>query len=34
MAKAKLYGADGAFQQEIDLPADIFETEISEACVY
>ena len=34
MAKAKLYGADGMFQQEMDLPADIFDTEINEACVY
>ena len=34
MAKAKYYSADGMFQNEMDLPTEIFENEISETCVY
>ncbi len=34
MAKAKYYSADGKFQKDMDLPADFFDTEVNEACVY
>ena len=34
MAKAKLFGADGAFSKEIELPETHFEAEISKGCIY
>lgn len=34
MATAKFYSADGMFQNEMELPSEIFEAEISEATIY
>jgi large subunit ribosomal protein L4 len=34
MANAKLFGADGAFSKEIELPETHFEAEISKGCIY
>ncbi len=34
MATAKLFAQNGEYKQNIDLPSDLFETEVSEACMY
>lgn len=34
MAKAKLYAASGELKNEIDLPADMFEAEVNQVCMY
>src|SRR3954471_10187927 len=34
MAKAKLYAADGAFKQDMDLPASHFDVEVSEPALF
>jgi large subunit ribosomal protein L4 len=34
MAKAKLHAENGELKAEIELPAEIFEAEVSEACIY
>lgn len=34
MATAKLFAQNGEYKQNIDLPADLFDAEVSEACMY
>jgi len=34
MATAKLFAPNGDYKQDIALPADLFETEVSEGCMY
>lgn len=34
MATAKLFAQSGEFKQDIDLPADYFEADVSQACMY
>ncbi|HSQ42118.1 MAG TPA: 50S ribosomal protein L4 [Fibrobacteraceae bacterium] len=34
MATAKLYAPNGEYKQNIDLPADLFDAPVSEACMY
>jgi large subunit ribosomal protein L4 len=34
MATAKLYAPNGEFKQDITLPVDLFEAEVSEGCMY
>jgi large subunit ribosomal protein L4 len=34
MAKAKLYAADGAYKQDVDLPASHFDVEVSEPALF
>lgn len=34
MAKAKLHAADGSLKSEVELPAALFDAEVSKACIY